>query len=198
MSVESAPAVDGSTARRPVSRRAAGIGAAGATLQVLGGVLETIDRVKAGEPGFALRTVVMAVAYVLILVMVLAIARSGVASHGKLARYGLVMVIAGWALSVVAQLALRTSVDLAEQVLFPTATIMIGAGMLVAGTAVLRAGRCRGWRRWAPLLCGLYPFAVVFPVFAAKGEPDFLVLSGWGACWLAVAFALLGATDAGS
>jgi hypothetical protein len=167
-------------------------------LQVLGGVLESVDRVKAGEPGFALRTTVMAVAYVMLLVLVLALARSGVAGRGKLARYGLVMAGAGWALSVVAQLALRTEVDLAEQVLFPTATVVIGIGMVAAGTAVRRAGHWRGWRRWGPLLCGLYPFAVIFPVFAAKGEPNFLVLSGWGACWLGVAVALRNSADAAS
>jgi hypothetical protein len=46
-----------------------------------------------------------------------------------------------------------------------------------------------------PLLCGVYPFAVVFPVFAAVGEPSFLVLSGWGVCWLGLALALRGAGE---
>jgi hypothetical protein len=62
--------------------------------------------------------------------------------------------------------------------------------MILAGIGVLRARRRRGWHRFVPLLCGLYPFAVIFPVFAATGAANFLVLSGWGACWLALAAAL--------
>ncbi len=186
------------TARHAVSQRAIVLCAAAAALQVLGGVIETVDRVRAGEPGFVLRTTVMAVAYLMLLVTALALARSGVAGRGRVARYGLVVAGAGWALSAAAQLVLRVDVDVAEQVLFPIATISIGAGMVAAGIGVVRAGRWRGWRHWAPLLCGLYPFVVVFPVFAAVGEPNFLVLSGWGACWLGLALALRGSGGRGT
>jgi hypothetical protein len=190
MSALSGHPVDVTTTRQAVGPKAVVLGATGAVLQILGGVIETIDRVKAGEQGFALRTTVIALAYVMLVVIVLALARSGVAGRGPLARGGLVAAGAGWVLSAAAQLVLQVDVDLAEQVLFPIATVAIGAGMLSAGIGVVRAGGLRGWRRWTPLLCGVYPFAVIFPVFAALGEPNFLVLSGWGACWLGVALAL--------
>lgn len=180
------------TAPQSVSGKAVVLGAAGAALQVVGGLIETVDRVKAGEPGFTLRTSVIAIAYLLLLVTVLALARSGVVGRGGVAKYGLVMAGTGWALSAAAQLMLQVDVDIANRVLFPIATIAIGIGMVAAGIGVVRAGRWRGWSRWAPLLCGLYPFVVVFPVFAAVGEPNFLVLSGWGACWLALSLALRG------
>jgi hypothetical protein len=190
MGAVSGQLADIATARHAVSRKAVVLGATGAALQILGGVLETVDRVNAGEPGFAVRTMVIAVAYLMLLVTVLALARSGVAGRATATRYGLAMAGAGWALSAAAQLVLQVDVDLAEKALFPIATIAIGAGMVAAGIGVVRAGRWRGWRRWAALVCGLYPFLVVFPVFAAVGEPNFLVLSGWGACWLGLALAL--------
>ena len=39
--------------------------------------------------------------------------------------------------------------------------------------------------RVLPLFCGLYPFLVIFPTFAMLGQPSFLILAGYGACWLA-------------
>lgn len=175
----------------PSARRTViALGGLGAGLQVLGGLLETVDRVRVGEPGFGVRTTVIVAAYLLLVVSVFALARSGAAGRGAIARYGLVVAGAGWVLAVVAELALRVDVDLAEQVLFPIAIIAIGIGMVAAGVGVLRTGRWHGWRRWIPLACGAYPFAVTFPVFAAAGEPNFLVLSSWGVCWLVLALAL--------
>jgi hypothetical protein len=171
-------------------RTAIALGGFGAVLQVLGGLLETYDRVPAGEPGFVARTTVIGAAYLLLVATVLALARSRAAGHSAVARYALVVAAAGWALSAVAQLVLRVDVDLAEQVLFPIATVAIGTGMAAAGVAVLRTRRWRGWRRWVPLACGAYPFAIIFPAFAAAGEPNFLVLSGWGLSWLILTAAL--------
>jgi hypothetical protein len=74
--------------------------------------------------------------------------------------------------------------------MFPAATVLVGIGMLVVGVGVLRARRWRGARRVVPLVCGLYPFLVLFPVFAASGGPNFLVLSGWGVCWALLSIAL--------
>jgi hypothetical protein len=97
---------------------------------------------------------------------------------------------AGWVLSAVAQLVLNIDSDVAEKALFPIATIAIGAGMLVVGIDVLRARRWSAWRRWVPLVCGVYPFVAIFPSFAAAGQPNFPVLTGWGLCWLFLAVAL--------
>jgi hypothetical protein len=198
MNAASRQLADVATAPQAASRTAVVVGAAGASLQVIGGVIETVDRVKATEPGFALRTTVIALAYVMLLVTVLALAGSGAVGRGAVARYGLVMAGLGWVLSAAAQLVLQADVDLAEQALFPIATIAIGIGIVGAGVGVVRSGRWRGWRRWVPLRCGLYPFVVVFPVFAAIGEPSFLVLSGWGACWLGLALALRGSGGRGT
>lgn len=178
------------TVHTPPARGAIVLGAAGALLQALGGVLETVDRVTVGEPGFALRTTLIGAAYLLLVGAVVALARSGAAGPGVAGKAGLGVAGAGWVLSAVAQLVLNADAALAEQVLFPLATVAVGAGMAMAGVAVVRARRWLGWRRWVPLLCGIYPFAVIFPVFAATGGPSFPVLSGWGLCWLILAGAL--------
>jgi hypothetical protein len=188
-------AVDFRSSTPPVSRTVVVLGGVGALLQLVGGLIETVDRVRAGEPGFAVRTTVIAFAYLLLATTVLALARVEAAGPGRAARSALVVAGSGWLLSAIAQLVLSANVGLAEKVLFPVATIAIGGGMTVAGVAVLRSHRWRRWRRWVPLVCGVYPFAVIFPVFAAAGEPNFLVLSGWGLCWLVLSAAIWGAVE---
>lgn len=178
------------TSSPPARRTTIALGGLGAGLQILGGLLETFDRVRVGEPGFGVRTILIVAAYLLLAINVLVLARSGAAGRSAVARYGLVVAVAGWVLAVAAELTLRADVDLAEQVLFPIAFMAIGIGMVAAGVGVLRTRRWQSWHRWMPLACGAYPFAVIFPVFAAAGEPNFLVLSGWGACWLLLALAL--------
>jgi hypothetical protein len=162
----------------------------GAFLQIAGGILESVDRVLPGEPGFTSRTSVIGIAYLLLLAAVIGLGRTGAAGGGWPARVGLVVAGLGWVLSAVAQFVLSVDLDLAEKVLFPVATILIAVGMIVAGVGVLRAHQWTGWHRGAPLICGLYPLLVIFPVFAATGGPNFLVLSGWGACWLALGVSL--------
>jgi hypothetical protein len=166
------------------ARRAAAAGLVGALLQIGGGILESVDRVRAGEPGFAFRTALIGIAYLLLGVSVVGLMQSRLSGSGLVPRWALGIAAAGWILSAVAQFVLPADTDLAQQVLFPTATVLIGLGMTVAGIAALRAGRLRGWSRVGPIACGLYPFVVAFPVFAATGGPQFLVLSGWGPCWL--------------
>jgi len=52
---------------------------------------------------------------------------------------------------------------------------------------VLRAKRWHGWTRWLPLLTGLYPFLVLFPLIAITGAANIFAIGGWGLVWLASA-----------
>lgn len=178
------------------TRGAAAAGLVGAALQIVGGVVETVDRILQGAPGFALRTWVIGGAYLLLMTLVIGLARSGVAGAGVPARTGLVAASLGWALAAVAQIVLQINFTLAVMVLFPVSTVMIGVGMLVAGVGVLRARRWSGPSRFVPLLCGMYPLAMI-PIFAILGGPNFLVLAGQGVCWALLALAPRASARAG-
>jgi hypothetical protein len=171
-------------------RLAGATAAVGALIQIAMGIVEVVDRASPADPGFAFRTTLVAIAYVMLLVGVLGLARSRAAGAGWQARIGVCAACAGWLLSVVAQLTLQVDPALAERVLFPIGTVLIGLGMGLAGFAVLRTHRWQGWARFVPLLCGLYPFVVIFPVFTLSGGPNFLVLAAWGLCWLLLGVAL--------
>ncbi len=64
--------------------------------------------------------------------------------------------------------------------LLPLAALMSAVGLLLTGIAVLRAQVWRGWARWIPLLTGLYPFLVMFPLVALTGgEANNYAVAGW-------------------
>lgn len=71
--------------------------------------------------------------------------------------------------------------------LYGISSIMIGAGLVGAGVAVLRAGIWRGWRRWVPLALGVYVFVPMFPAMFGGFLTARLAISGW-----MLLFALLG------
>ena len=61
--------------------------------------------------------------------------------------------------------------------------ILNALGMVLVGVAVLRAGIWPGWPRLLPLLTGLYPFLVMFPVLAITGHPPRILIGMWGMVW---------------
>ena len=79
-----------------------------------------------------------------------------------------------------------------KQIFTPSGSLLLTAGMLMLGGAVLSAGVWRGWQRFTPLLVGLYfpfqlPLQIIFFLGQGKG-PNALLLGVWGVLW-----ALLGA-----
>lgn len=79
-----------------------------------------------------------------------------------------------------------------KQIFTPLGSLLLTIGMLKIGGAVLSAGVWRGWRRYIPLLVGLYfpvqlPLQIIFFLGQGKG-PNALLLGVWGVAW-----ALLGA-----
>lgn len=73
---------------------------------------------------------------------------------------------------------------------FGVATLLITAGMLLAGVAMLRSGHWRGWRRFAPLACGLFVPLILGPAFALPGYAANYAIGVWGMCWLLLGLAL--------
>ena len=48
----------------------------------------------------------------------------------------------------------------------------------------LAGKRRRGIQSALPLLVGLYPFLVMFPLLVITGHPDLAAIMGWGVPWL--------------
>jgi hypothetical protein len=118
---------------------------------------------------FVAVSLVEAFAFGLGLVGLAALRASGVAGPTRGARVGLGVALAGTALFVAAELA---SIALRDEYLdegaagalggvFGLATLLLGAGLAVAGVAARRSGLWGNWRPTALLACGLWTLAML-------------------------------------
>ncbi len=129
------------------------------------------------------------ISYLMLLLGVLGLVHADAAGNSRLGKIGLGVAVLGRLLFIAVEITLLTAFD-HPQTLLGLAAPLTGLGMLLAGIAVLRAGRWQGWHRFTPLLCGLYTFVVLLPAFAIARGPNFLALGGWGVCWLLLGVAL--------
>jgi len=129
---------------------------------------------------------IVIVANTLALVGVAGLARSGAAGDGWLARSGLGIALVASALFLPFDVLATVNLELGGALLGLSALAQ-GLGLLLAGIAVLRAGRWSGWRRFTPLLCGLYTFLVLIPALALSDGYNAWAVAGWQ-----IPFALLG------
>jgi len=110
---------------------------------------------------------------------------------GRLARIGLSLAFAGLVLFTLAAV-LGFGSDHAGETLHPVSVPLTGIGMLLTGIATIRTRHWDGWRRLAPLLCGVVPFAVELPGFIAFGDSTalhYFIACTWTA-WLILFCAL--------
>jgi hypothetical protein len=129
----------------------------------------------------------------LLAVGVAGLRRTGLAGASRGARRGLGAVVAGMSLLAVCQAAGLLLTDhamdgtgaIVADTGFGIATLSFTFGMVVAGRAALRDGGWDGWRRRAPLACGVLSL-VVLPLQATS-------LLWLGAGILALGYAVLGA-----
>lgn len=73
----------------------------------------------------------------------------------------------------------------------PLGALLTGTGMVITGIQVLAARRWQGIGGKYPLLVGLYPFLVMFPVLMLKGRPDLTAIMAWGLPWLLLGIGLV-------
>jgi len=99
----------------------------------------------------------------------LALRASGVAGRSRPARIGFPVAVAGTALIIVGHLASmpirndnihRAAAETVAGV-FGAATILSAVGLLLIGSATLRAGVWGGWRRFVPLFAGVWTVALI-------------------------------------
>lgn len=75
--------------------------------------------------------------------------------------------------------------------LFPIGGLAAMLGGLLAGVAVVVAGRWRGWQRFTVLFYALYYLlALLLPLFVANQGPTLFTESVWGLAWLPIGLAL--------
>jgi hypothetical protein len=137
---------------------------------------------------------VQAVIHVGELLAVLALALSGAAGTSRTARVGLGAAVLGQAVLAAAEVVWPADPGLGDT-LFGIAPILTGVGLIVAGIAVLRAGRWTGWRRFTPVVLGVYIFVVMTPVLIASGGPpapaSLWAITGWDVLWTLIATSVL-------
>lgn len=122
----------------------------------------------------------------------IAVRRTGATGPGGVGRMALVLGIVAMAVFALSHVVETVIPDSAVASFFLGQTIF-SLALFVAGIAVVRAGRWAGWRRFTPLVCGLYPLVVMTPVFVFVGHglpASFVAIAGWGACWLLLGIAL--------
>lgn len=161
----------------------------GALIGLGSGVLQALAPADPSSPAFIFRNNTVILSHLLVLIGVLGFARSGVAGNGWLAKIGLGLALFASLAFIPAEFIIQTRYDLGEMLLGICAPLQ-GLGMTLAGIAVLRVGIWKGWQRFTPLLCGLYPFLVLIPVFAATGGPNFWAIAGVQVLYLLLGIAL--------
>jgi hypothetical protein len=134
--------------------------------------------------------ILLAIMHALTLAGVIGLARSGVAGTGPLGKVGLLLAGLGTAAAVVAEPMFLGPSGVAEP-LIQFGTLIAALGLVMAGIAVWRGRRWIDARRYVPLALGLYFLVVFMPLLIAAGEPNFLVLGGWGVLWALLGLSLL-------
>jgi hypothetical protein len=194
---------------RQIRRAAVGMMVAAAATAVAGAVLQfglqpaadisdDMWRYPWSSSGaFVAFSVVSATIHGLVAFGVLAFGRSGVAGRSRAATVGVALAVAGTLLLLVGELAsipIRnaevsdTSAGIVGGV-FGLASILSAVGFLLAGRATLRAGVWHDWRRFTPLVTGIWTSALVV-IAPALTKALHGGVGLYGVCLLAMAIAL--------
>lgn len=144
---------------------------------------------------FVVVSIVYAVMHVLVAIGLVGFGRSGAAGPSRLGRYGTPLAVIGTALLAAGELASIPVRDAALDdagaavvvMLFAVGTLLSAVGLLMAGWATVRAGVWVGWRRFTPLLAGLWTTALLGLVVTAASA---VAIAVYGGLLLAMAVAL--------
>ena len=135
------------------------------------------DLAHTHSAGYAVSGVLMTLSDALLLVGLLALRHDPVLGRGRLPEIAVAVAAAGSAGVVVAEILLRVDHS-AGNALFAVVGPLQALGLILLGTAVLRAHEARGWRRWPMLATGLYVPLVLGPALAASNGENLPALAG--------------------
>lgn len=161
---------------------------AGALLQVVLGI--PLAPFQAREPVLWPIAALNAVSHLLLIAGVVGLAKSGAAGRGRLAPAGLGLTLLALAELTVAEAIWAIAGEEAAVLFYSTATLALMLGLILAGVAVLRAGRWGGWHRYTVLATGLFIPLILMPAFGLPGYAANYAIGLWGVCWLLVGLAL--------
>ncbi len=188
-------------------RRAAVLGIAGALITALGGaIVQAIVQPQTNvsdemwsypwsSDALIPVSLLWGLAHVLVAVGIVGVRRSGVAGPTGSGRRGLSVAVVGTVLLLVGELGSivirRAEVDDTSAAIvgafFGLGVLLSAVGFLLAGRATLRAGTWGGWRRYTPLITGIWTVALI-GVTATKAMPTGIGI--YGLCLLALFWAL--------
>jgi hypothetical protein len=137
--------------------------------------------------GFATIQVFFAVHHLGLLAGLYGLWRSDAIGDSRSGRSGAVGAIGGMGLLTLTELLVISAADAAYpssqtevmDVLYGVSSLVIAVGLIVAGIAVLRAGRWRGWRRIVPLALGVYVIVPMAPMLMASHDLARFGIGGW-------------------
>jgi len=187
--------------------RASGLACiAGALITAVGGAVSQVVRASTSvspevwsfpwtSETFVAISLLWSVSHVLVLIGLLGLGRSGVAGPSRMAKVGVGIALTGTLLLLAGELAglpvrdadFDSSGVALVGALFGFGTLLSAIGLLAAGRATLKARLWGGWRRFVPLLAGVW--AVVLIALPATA----VISAGvgvFGLCFLALGVAL--------
>ena len=175
-------------------RIAALCGLVGGTLQAIGGIVLGFMRQSTSNiDTFALGPeLVFTLLQAMLLVGLFGLWSSGDVTEGSkartLGRIALGAALLARAIFVVAELLEAFDKNIANAT-FGAATPLLALGMIGIGVTLLMNRNWQGWHPYTALLCGLYPFVVLFPALAISGGANFMAIGAWSIFFLLFSFA---------
>src|SRR5215211_5834967 len=161
---------------------------AGALLDIVLGI--PLAPLQDHDPGLWQIGTLNAVSHLLLLAGVAGLALAGVAGRGRLGVAGLALTALGLADLTLAEAVWALAGEDAAVLFYSTSTLALMLGPILAGMAIVRAGRWDGWRRYTVLATGLFIPLILVPAFALPGYGPNFAIGAWGICWLLVGLAL--------
>ena len=149
--------------------------------------------------GFTIAQLTFAIQHLMLVVGLVALARSEWARRSRLTVVGLWIAAAGFLLLTAMEVLALTAADAATSSsqaelvnsLYGFPTIICGIGLVLGGIGFARTSGMTGWRRWLPLVLGVYVFVPLLPAVFAPYVWGRIAISVWmllfvGLGWLLI------------